>query len=113
MKAVVKTAPGVGNVEVVDIREPSPPPGHVKIAVRAAGICGTDLHIYHDEFRSWPPVVLGHEVCGEIVEVGSNVNDFFPGDNRKGLAARFLWSAVDQHHAAAALFETAAEFGSH
>ena len=45
MKAVMKTAPGVGNVEVRDIAEPSTPPGHVKIAVQAAGICGTDLHI--------------------------------------------------------------------
>src|SRR5919199_865918 len=80
MKAVMKTAPGVGNVEVRDIAEPSTPPGHVKIAVQAAGICGTDLHIYYDEYRSWPPVVLGHEVAGCVAEVGSGVERVRPSD---------------------------------
>ncbi|GAC1319528.1 MAG: zinc-binding dehydrogenase [Chloroflexota bacterium] len=80
MKAVVKTAPGVGHVEVCEIDEPSVPPGHVKIAVRAAGICGTDLHIYHDEFRSFPPVVLGHEVAGDVVEVGPGVENVRIGE---------------------------------
>jgi L-iditol 2-dehydrogenase len=80
MKAVVKTAPGVGNVALVDVDEPATPPGHVKIAVKTAGICGTDLHIYYDEFRSWPPVVLGHEVSGEVVEVGDGVRDVTVGD---------------------------------
>ena len=55
MQAVMKVAPGVGNVELRDIAEPVPPPGHVVIEVRAAGICGTDLHIYHDESATrWP-----------------------------------------------------------
>jgi L-iditol 2-dehydrogenase len=73
MLALVKTAPGVGNLEVLEIEEPVPPAGHVKIAVKAAGICGTDLHIYYDEYRSFPPVVLGHEVSGEVVAVGPGV----------------------------------------
>lgn len=73
MKAVVKTAPGDGNVSLEDVAEPMPPPGHVLIGVQAAGICGTDIHIYHDEFRSVPPVVLGHEVAGTIVELGQGV----------------------------------------
>ena len=80
MKAVVKVAPGDGNVEVRDIEEPQTPPGHVKIAVRAAGICGTDLHIFHDEYKSWPPVVLGHEICGHIAEVGAGVTSLRPGE---------------------------------
>jgi L-iditol 2-dehydrogenase len=80
MKAVVKTAPGVGNIEVLDIAEPEAPAGHVKIAVRAAGICGTDLHIYHDEFRTFPPVVLGHEISGQVAEVGQGVERVHPGD---------------------------------
>ncbi len=50
----------------------------MKLRVKAAGICGTDLHIYKDEFRSWPPVVLGHEVAGEIAEVGEDVTDLEP-----------------------------------
>ncbi|MGQ9909403.1 MAG: zinc-dependent alcohol dehydrogenase [Candidatus Flexifilum sp.] len=73
MKAVMKVARGVGHVELREIDEPQPGPGQVKIAVRAAGICGTDLHIYKDEFRSFPPVVLGHEVSGEIAAIGPGV----------------------------------------
>ncbi|MEX0601441.1 MAG: zinc-binding dehydrogenase [Rhodothermales bacterium] len=73
MKAVMKVARGVGNIELRDIEEPNPGPGQVKIRVRGAGICGTDLHIYKDEFMSWPPVVLGHEVSGEVVDVGEGV----------------------------------------
>jgi len=79
MKAVMKVARGVGHVELRDIPEPEPLPGQVKIAVRAAGICGTDLHIYKDEFRSFPPVVLGHEVAGEVVAVGDGVTSVTTG----------------------------------
>lgn len=81
MKAVVKTSPGEGNVEVRDIPEPDVSAGHVKIAVRAAGICGTDLHIFHDEYKSFPPVVLGHEVSGQVAEVGDGVERIHPGDH--------------------------------
>ncbi len=80
MKAVMKVAPGVGNIELRDIAEPEPQAGQVKIKVHAAGICGTDLHIYKDEFKSWPPVVLGHEVAGEIIEVGRGVENIKPGE---------------------------------
>ena len=79
MKAIMKTAPGVGHVEVHDIPEPTVQPGQVKIRVRTAGLCGTDIHIYRDEFRSWPPVVLGHEVAGEIAAVGEGVTGLTPG----------------------------------
>lgn len=74
MKAVMKVAAGVGNIELREIPEPTPQPGQVKIKVQAAGICGTDLHIYKDEFRSVPPVVLGHEISGEIIEIGDGVS---------------------------------------
>ncbi len=79
MKAVMKIAPGVGNVALGDVPEPSVQAEQVKIRVQAAGLCGTDLHIYKDEFRSWPPVVLGHEVAGEIAEVGEGVVGLEPG----------------------------------
>ncbi len=79
MKGVMKFAPGVGNVEFRDVPEPDPPPGHVKLAVQLAGICGTDIHIYYDEFRSWPPVILGHEVVGIVVDVGPDVTRVKPG----------------------------------
>ncbi len=80
MLGVVKTTRGEGNVEVREVPEPSPGTGEVKIAVRNAGICGTDLHIYHDHFMSNPPVVMGHEFCGEIVDVGQGVTGYGPGD---------------------------------
>lgn len=80
MKAVMKIAPGDGHVEVRDIPEPQAAAGQVLIAVRAAGICGTDLHILHDEFKSVPPVVLGHEVSGEVIAVGDGVEGVRPGD---------------------------------
>ncbi len=79
MKAVMKVAPGAGHIELRDIPEPHPGPGQVKIRVRAAGICGTDLHIYKDEFPSRPPVVLGHEVAGEIADAGDDVERLAPG----------------------------------
>ena len=80
MKAVMKVAPGAGNVEVREIPEPETLAGQVTIAVRAAGICGTDLHIYHDEFPSSPPVVLGHELSGQVVMVGAGVTRVQVGD---------------------------------
>ena len=79
MKAVMKLARGPGNVGVKDIPEPAPAAGQVLVKVAAAGICGTDLHIYHDEFVTQPPVVLGHEVSGEVVVVGEGVEGVVPG----------------------------------
>jgi L-iditol 2-dehydrogenase len=70
MEAVMKVAAGAGNVELREIPEPVPGPGQALLEVSAAGICGTDLHIYHDEFRSNPPVVLGHELAGRVVAFG-------------------------------------------
>ena len=75
MKAVVKTAPGVGNVELKEMPEPHPGPKEVKLRVKAAGLCGTDLHIYHDHYKNNPPVILGHEFCGDVVEVGAEVEN--------------------------------------
>ncbi len=77
----MKVASGVGNIEVRDIDEPQPGPNDVKIEIRAAGICGTDIHIYKDEFRSRPPVVLGHEVAGEVVAVGADVDSALRGQS--------------------------------
>src|SRR5213594_1988167 len=83
MQALVKahSKPGLWLEEV-----PVPKPGinDVLIRVQKTGICGTDLHIRDwDEWaqKTIPvPMVVGHEFVGEVVEVGSNVNDFFSGD---------------------------------
>jgi len=79
MKAIMKVAAGVGNVEVCDIPEPIPDTGQVKMKVHAAGLCGTDLLIYQDKFKSVPPVVLGHEIAGEVIEVGKDVSESLLG----------------------------------
>lgn len=80
MKALVKTAKGKGFVEIRDMPEPSPAEGQVVIEIAACGICGTDIHIWHDEFPYWPPVILGHEFTGTVVEVGSGCRKAKPGD---------------------------------
>ena len=80
MKGVMKVAPGVGNIEVRDVPEPDAPAGYVKIAIKMTGICGTDLHIYYDEYKSWPPVIMGHEIVGVVDSVGDGVELVKPGD---------------------------------
>jgi threonine 3-dehydrogenase len=84
MKAVVKTKPAPG-AEIVDIDVPTPGPDDVLVKVLATSICGTDLHIY--EWNDWAqgrikniPQVMGHELCGEIVETGKNVKNLKKGD---------------------------------
>jgi threonine 3-dehydrogenase len=83
MKAICKSKrePGLW-LEEIDV--PSHGINDVLIKVRRAGICGTDVHIYKwDDWaqRTIPvPMAIGHEFVGEIVEVGSNVTDFHPGD---------------------------------
>src|SRR2546428_5765790 len=87
MQAIVKEnrAPGL---TVKSVPKPSPGPGEVLIAVRHAGVCGTDLHIA--EWDAWaqgrihPPLVVGHEFAGEIVAVGGAGA---PPEDRPPLAA--------------------------
>ena len=70
MKAVLKYAPGDGNVDVRDVEEPVCRDDQVKIEIAFCGVCGTDIHVLHDTFRNYPPVILGHELAGTVVEVG-------------------------------------------
>jgi len=84
MKALVKTTKGVGNIEVVEREKPTIESPEVLIQIDTAAVCGTDLHIYHDRFPYWPPVILGHEFAGTIVEVGSSVKDWQVGDRVVG-----------------------------
>src|SRR5215472_1261950 len=83
MKALVKSKAERG-LWLEDIPEPTIGINDVLIRVRYTGICGTDVHIFKwDEWaqRTIPvPMAIGHEFVGRIVEVGSNVNDFFKGD---------------------------------
>jgi threonine 3-dehydrogenase len=83
MKALVKSRAERG-LWLDDIPEPVAGINDVLVRVRYTGICGTDVHIY--EWDDWAkktipvPMAIGHEFVGEIVEVGSNVNDFSVGD---------------------------------
>jgi len=79
MKALLKTQKGVGYVEVRDVAEPAPGPGEVKIKIAACGVCGSDIHVFHDTFPYWPPVILGHEFTGTIVELGPDCKLFQTG----------------------------------
>lgn len=87
MKALVKrrSEPGLW---LEDVPEPAYGINDVLIKVDRTGICGTDVHIYKwDDWakRTIPvPMVVGHEFVGEVVAVGSNVNDFHPGDTVSG-----------------------------
>jgi len=81
MKAVVKYGKGKGLVEIREIPEPKiKKEDEVLIEVKAVSVCGSDLHIYHDSHPYWPPVVLGHEFSGVIVDVGKEVKDWKIGD---------------------------------
>ncbi|MGH7730377.1 MAG: alcohol dehydrogenase catalytic domain-containing protein, partial [Candidatus Eiseniibacteriota bacterium] len=83
MKAIVKAAAGPG-AEVRDVPVPTFGPGELLLRVKRAGVCGTDLHIV--EWDRWsqgrlkPPVTLGHEFVGEVVERGAGVTEFAIGD---------------------------------
>ena len=81
MRALQKYARGKGFVEVRDVQKPViKRDGDVLIKVKAAGICGTDLHIYDDEFTYYPPVTMGHEFVGVVEEIGKNVSNVKIGD---------------------------------
>lgn len=84
MTALVKTQKGKGFIELKEVPVPEIGSNEVLIEVKAAGICGTDLHIYHDNFPYWPPVILGHEFSGVIASKGKNVKDWKIGDRVVG-----------------------------
>ena len=78
MQAVVFPAPETVVVERVP--DPGCRPDEVVVKVAATGICGTDLHIYRNEYMSDFPVIPGHEFGGVVVEGGKDVTDFKVGD---------------------------------
>ncbi len=83
MQALVKATAAPG-LELREVPRPQVGINDVLVRVHKTGICGTDLHI--EAWDPWaagaitPPLIIGHEFVGEVVEVGSNVNDFGPGD---------------------------------
>ncbi len=83
MQALIKHHRGLG-LQLAEVPFPTIGINDCLIRVDKTGICGTDLHIYN--WDAWAqktipvPMVVGHEFVGEIVEVGANVTDFFPGE---------------------------------
>jgi alcohol dehydrogenase/L-iditol 2-dehydrogenase len=82
MAALVQFAHEAGAVELREMPVPEPGEGEVLLRVRGVGVCGSDVHQYHNT-QSWPvrvPVILGHEFCGEVAELGRGVAGFAPGE---------------------------------
>ncbi len=80
MKAIVKYKKGDGFIELREVARPVIGSEEVLIKVKATGICGTDIHILHDEFKYSVPVIMGHEFSGEITEVGKKVKGWKVGE---------------------------------
>lgn len=82
MKGLFKTAVGDGFMELRDTETPKPGPGQVLIEIKSAGICGSDIHIWHWEikFAMKPPMIVGHEFSGVIAEIGQGVEGWKVGD---------------------------------
>lgn len=87
MRALRKLTEGPG-LELVDIPEPEPGWGEVKIRVERTGLCGTDLHLYRWDGGApgtvSPPQTLGHEFCGRITELGAGLVEGDPDSLRVG-----------------------------
>lgn len=87
MRGVLKPAPRPGVEYRSDLPTPAtPPPGHIKVKVAAASVCGTDREIVHHSpaaqaFNLSLPVIMGHEGSGTVVEVGVGVESVKPGDS--------------------------------
>lgn len=69
----------IGGFVVREVEKPVPGPDDLLVRVEAAGICGTDRHLFHGEFPCRPPVTLGHEFSGIVEDIGDAVRDFRPG----------------------------------
>ena len=85
MKAYVKASRGPGG-EVRTVPDPKPSAGEVLVRVRASSVCGTDVHIW--VWNEWAqsrvkrvPMIFGHELSGEVIEVGPGVEDLSVGDH--------------------------------
>jgi len=83
MRAIVKVKPGPG-AELQRVPIPKPGKGEILVKVKVTSICGSDLHIYN--WNSWaeqhvhPPQIMGHELAGEVIEIGENVRSVNIGD---------------------------------
>ena len=91
---------GGPRIEVREAPDPVPGPGEVLVRVKAAGICGSDLHGYRDPERVWPglgiPYLTGHELAGEVAALGPEVSGLQIGQ-RVGVEPRHLVGCGNCH----------------
>lgn len=97
MKALIKYAAGPGHVDVREVDEPVCRDDQVKIEVAFCGVCGTDLHVLHDTFRNYPPVILGHELSGTVVEAGAHARSVRVGQRVAVLGATSVTCGECEH----------------
>lgn len=81
MKALVKMSDKPRDVKYMEVDAPSPQEGYLLLKIKASGLCGTDMEVYHSQFKtSKVPIIMGHEGSGEVIELGKNVQGFALGD---------------------------------
>ena len=82
MKGLMKVAHGHGNMEIRELEEPRTGPDQVKIEIKGTGICGSDIHVYHEAIAipMRLPVVTGHEMAGVVTEIGKDVQGISLGE---------------------------------
>ena len=86
MKAALYSGPQ--DLKIVEVPQPAPAAGEILIRVRACATCGTDAKIFnHGHPRLTPPMVIGHEIAGEIAEIGDGVTGWSIGDRVQVIAA--------------------------
>jgi len=86
VKAATFYAPG--DLRVGNVPEPTAGPGELKLRMHATATCGTDAKIFrHGHHRLEPPQIIGHELAGEVIEIGDGVSGFTPGDRVQVIAA--------------------------
>ncbi len=86
MKAALYSGPQ--DLQVIEVETPTPKAGELLIRVKACATCGTDAKIFnHGHPRLKPPMIIGHEIAGEIVGIGAGVEGFTTGDRVQVIAA--------------------------
>ncbi|WP_208322169.1 zinc-dependent alcohol dehydrogenase [Paramicrobacterium fandaimingii] len=70
----MKQSPGEAGVSLGEVDVPAPEPGFARLRVVATGVCGTDIHIARDEYGSEAPVIMGHEILGDVDAVGDDAD---------------------------------------
>ena len=93
MPAVIKTGDGMEGIEIGRVEIPVAGAGQAVVDVLATGICGTDVHVAHDEYAHERPVVMGHEVLGVVASVGSKEDEQWVGAK---VAVETYFSACEQ-----------------